>query len=700
MNTTRHLYLLSITLLALTAQSLHAQVPAGQDLAAPTDTLPQREEQLGQAQVVARGKAVRHDSGPVGGFTITRTELFRAACCNLGESFTTNPSVDVNYSDAATGARQIRLLGLSGSYVQMLSENVPDLRGLAAPYALGYVPGPWMQSIQVSKGSASVKNGYEGITGQINVEYKKPQAEPQGEVNLYGDSKGRIEANFDGNLKLGTRGLSASILTHYEDNLTSHDDNHDGFLDKPKVRQVNMMNRWAYVRPRYIMQAEASVISERRRGGQTIHSHEDASQAISTNVMGGTEISAESTFPMPLYRIEMQTTRVAGWMKNAFILAPSHGTNLALILSGTYHTTDASYGLRLNNADQRTGYASLLFETDFTPQHKLSTGLSANVDDYLHHYQLEQRTATPVERLDLSERVAGGYAQYTFSTPDERFTLMAGLRADHSSLHGLFLTPRLHLKYSPTHAVSMRLSAGRGYRTVFPLAEYSYLLASSRHIEMPRPQQEAAWNVGTSFNFKLPLGGHILDLTADYYYTLFTCQLVPDYDASTEAISLHGLEDHHSYSHTAQVEATYSPVRGLTFTAAYRYNFVRQYTGGRLQEKPLQSRYKGLLTLSYKTPLELWQFDLTAQLNGGGRLPANGIAGESLSFPAYGSLNAQVTRWFRHMSIYIGGENLTNYRQEVPIIEAAHPWSSRFDATQVWGPVHGAMAYAGLKVNF
>lgn len=287
MNTTRHLYLLSITLLTLTAQNLHAQVPAGQDLAAPTDTLPQREEQLGQAQVVARGKAVRHDSGPVGGFTITRTELFRAACCNLGESFTTNPSVDVNYSDAATGARQIRLLGLSGSYVQMLSENVPDLRGLAAPYALGYVPGPWMQSIQVSKGSASVKNGYEGITGQINVEYKKPQAEPQGEVNLYGDSKGRIEANFDGNLKLGTRGLSASILTHYEDNLTSHDDNHDGFLDKPKVRQVNVMNRWAYVRPHYIMQAEASVISERRRGGQTTHSHEDASQAISTNVMGG-----------------------------------------------------------------------------------------------------------------------------------------------------------------------------------------------------------------------------------------------------------------------------------------------------------------------------------------------------------------------------------------------------------------------------
>lgn len=677
--------LIPATLLALTAQPLVAQTSQDSEKAAATDTVPTREEQLGQAQVVGRGKAVRHNTGPVGGFTITRTELFRAACCNLGESFTTNPSVDVNYSDAATGARQIRLLGLSGSYVQMLSENVPDLRGLAAPYALGYVPGPWMQSIQVSKGSASVKNGYEGITGQINVEYKKPQAEPQGEFNLYGDSKGRIEANFDGNLRLGTRGLSSSLLTHYEDNLTSHDDNHDGFLDKPKVRQLNVMNRWAYVRPRYILQAEASVISERRRGGQTTHQHAASTPAPATD---------------PLYRIEMQTTRVSGWMKNAFILNPSHGTNLALILSGAYHTTDASYGLRLNNADQRTGYASLLFETDFTPQHKLSTGLSANIDDFNHHYRLTQLATSPIDRLDTHETVAGGYAQYTFTTPDEQLTLMAGLRADHSSLHGLFLTPRLHLKYSPTHAFALRLSAGRGYRTVFPLAEYSYLMASGRTLEMPRPQQEAAWNVGTSLNFKLPLGGHILDLTADYYYTLFTRQLVPDYDADLQAISLHGLDGHHSYSHTAQVEATYSPVRGLTLTAAYRYNFIRQYTGGRMQEKPLQSRYKGLFTVSYKTPLELWQFDFTAQLNGGGRLPANGIAGESLSFPAYASLSAQITRWFRHMSIYIGGENLTNYRQPSPIIEAAHPWSSRFDATQVWGPVHGAMGYAGLRVNF
>ena len=103
---------------------------------------------------------------------INSDELCRAACCNLGESFVTNPSVDVNYSDAATGAKQIKLLGLSGTYVQMLTENIPNFRGASAPYGLGYVPGPWMSSIQVSKGTSSVKNGYEALTGQINIEFK------------------------------------------------------------------------------------------------------------------------------------------------------------------------------------------------------------------------------------------------------------------------------------------------------------------------------------------------------------------------------------------------------------------------------------------------------------------------------------------------------------------------------------------------
>lgn len=639
---------------------------------------PTPERELNQAQVTGKRKSVSRMSGAENGFTLSRTELFKAACCNLGESFTTNPSVDVSYSDAATGAKQIKLLGLAGSYVQMLSENIPDFRGAAAPYALGYVPGPWMQSIQVSKGSASVKNGYESITGQINVEYKKPQSDPSMEVNLYGDTKSRIEANFDGNVHFKQKKLSTGVLAHYENNFGHHDENHDGFLDKPNVRQGNLMNRWAWVGDRYIFQAAVGGLNEKREGGQTKHAAHEGSER---------------------YGIDMETTRLTAFAKNAFIINKAHGTNLALILSGSYHDADATYGHRTYAVRQKNGYASLLFETDFTEAHKLSAGLSLNHDYYNQHYRLTHNTELAPQRLDEHETTPGAYAQYTF-TPNEQWVVMGGMRVDHSSMYGTFVTPRFHIKYAPNHVLSLRLSAGKGYRTVHALGEFNYLLASNRQLVVPHLKQEAAWNYGASLNLKVPVGGHILDLSAEYYYTHFDEQVVVDYDTDVQHIYLHNLDGHRSYSHTMQVEATYTLLRNLTLTAAYRYNLVRQYTGGQVQEKPFTNRYKGLLTVSYKTPLELWQFDVTAQLNGGGRLLANGVEGVTTSFPTYASLNAQITRWFRHFSVYVGGENLTNYKQHNPILHAEHPWSDKFDATQVWGPVHGAMAYAGVRINY
>ena len=664
------------TLAALTAAPSVAQT----ELA---DSLVQPDRQLNQAQVTGKRKSVSHMSGAENGFIMQRTELFRAACCNLGESFTTNPSVDVSFSDAATGAKQIKLLGLAGTYVQMLNENVPDFRGASSPYALGYVPGPWMQSIQVSKGSASVKNGYESITGQINVEYKKPQADPSLEVNLFADSKARIEANFDGNIHFRQPKLSSGLLAHFEQGLANHDENGDGFQDKPKVRQVNVMNRWAWMGDNYIFQAAVSGLNEKRESGQLSH---HVSQTA-------------ATAPEPLYRIGMETTRFTAFAKNAFVLNKEHGTNLALILSGNYHDADANYGRRIYDVTQKTGYASLLFENDFTPSHNLSAGLSLNHDYYNQAYRLTHDDQSPLSHLTEREAVPGAYAQYTFKH-DEQWVVMAGLRVDHSSKYGTFVTPRFHVKYAPTSWFNLRLSAGKGYRTVHALGEFNYLLASNRQLSIDNLKQEAAWNYGASTNFKIRLGDHILDLTAEYYYTDFKEQTVVDYDADINRISLHNLDGHKSYSHTAQIEATYTPVRGMTLTAAYRYNRVMQYTGGRVQEKPFTSRYKGLLTASYKTPLELWQFDITAQLNGGGRLVSNEAGTPAAHFNPYAQLNAQVTRWFRHCSVYVGGENLTNYKQKNPILHADHPWSDRFDATQVWGPVHGAMAYVGVRINY
>ena len=633
------------------------------------------DQTLHEVQVVSRKPGMMRMKGAMNGQIISQDELFKAACCNLGESFTTNPSVDVSYNDAATGAKQIKLLGLSGKYVQMLTENLPNFRGAAIPYSLGYVPGTWMKSIQVSKGNASVKNGYEAMTGQINVEYLKPEDDENVHVNLYGNTMSRIEANADGNVHLA-KGLSTEILGHYEDNLKEHDSNKDGFMDDPQTRQFNLQNRWYGKTGNYIFHGGLSLLDEKRESGQTNHEGVLSHQ---------TE---------PLYRIDLNTHRYEGYMKHAFILDPSHGTNIAWMSSASMHEMDATYGRKAYDVNEKNVYSQLMFETNFTPEHNLAVGASLN-HDYVGQTYLGQR-------LNEKENVVGGYAQYTYNL-HERLVAMAGIRVDHSSEYGTFVTPRFHVKWQVNDLWSLRASAGKGYRTVHALAENNYLMASGRQLVIDKLDQESAWNYGLSTALNIPLGRQTLKVNAEYYYTRFGNQVVIDYDTDPTQIHIGNLHGK-SYSHTFQIDATYDLFRGMTMTAAYRYNDVKTTYGGELLRQPLTNRYKGLLTASYKTPLGLWQFDATFALNGGGRLPkaytlADGTSSWKESYPAYGQLNAQVTRTFRHFSVYVGGENLTGYKQKNPIIDAAHPWSSTVDPTLVWGPMQGARAYIGIRYN-
>lgn len=613
---------------------------------------------------------------------ISSAELSRAACCNLGESFVTNPSVDVSYSDAATGAKQIKLLGLSGTYVQMLTENIPNYRGAAAPYGLGYVPGPWMQSIQVSKGISSVKNGYEAITGQINVEFKKPQL-PEADwvsANLFASTTNRYEANADATLKL-TKRWSTSLLAHYENETKAHDGNDDGFVDIPQVEQYNVWNRWAYMGDHYVFQAGFKALSETRSSGQSTH---------------GNMYSGE------LYKVGIDTERYELFTKNAYIFDKEKNTNLALILSTSWHNQDAMYGRKLYNVDQTNTYASLMFETEFNPQNSFSAGLSFNYDAYDQHYRLNNNADTPLKASD-KEAVPGAYVQYTLNLNDQ-WMLMAGLRGDYSSKHGFFVTPRAHLKYNPNDYVHFRLSAGKGYRTNHVLAENNYLLSSSRKVEIAKNlDMEEAWNLGASVSTYIPVFGKTLNVNAEYYYTDFRKQVVVDMDSNPHEVAFYNL-DGRSYSHVFQVEASYPFFKGFTLTGAYRLTDAQTTYKGQRMEKPLTGKYKGLLTASYQTPLGIWQFDATLQLNGGGRMPApyelaDGQLSWNRRYGSFEQLSMQVTRYFRRWSIYVGGENLTNFKQKNPIIDAANPWGDNFDSTMIWGPVHGAKAYVGIRFN-
>lgn len=694
-------------------------------------------EQHLQAATVTASTRARHTSGAVNSTMLGQQEMFRAACCNLGESFVTNPSVDVAYDDAATGASQIKLLGLSGLYVQMLTETLPAFRGAAQPFALGYVPGTWMKSINVSKGAASVKNGFESVTGQIDIDYLKPDAERQAHVNLYTDTDLAAEVNADANVHINDR-LSTNLLLHWQDQFRCHDENHDGFRDMPRVRQYNVMNRWKYAAPRYIMHAGLQALSERRMGGQ--------------------EQSAATAAGLPRYAIGIATERYEAYMKHAFIVDPARGGNIALMANASWHHLRADYGaaealLKHYDVGQTTLNAQLMYETRFTDRHALSTGLSLQYDHLPQHAYTTSGSnrqqcgiagfSGPAGSTDERECVPGAYAQYTY-TLGRRLTVMTGLRADYSNLYdGLFLTPRLHVKWSPADYVTLRAASGLGYRSPRALAENHNLLASGRTLEVrpaanaQRLDQETAVNAGIAAAFSIPAGPRLLRLNAEYYYTYFLQQTIVDYEHTSGHIVIHDLRDNAisyaasglqlptSFSHVVQVDAQYEAFPGFDITAAYRHNIVRctygNTAGGHyaLREKILTPRFKALLSLCYQTPLKLWQFDVTLSVNGSGRLPdetpagisADGTSasrgpattyttGGSTYFRPFEQLSAQVTRRFRHADVYLGGENLTDRTQPCPILGSDSPFATTFEPTLVYAPVDGWMLYAGVRFKF
>ena len=658
--------------------------------------------------------------------TITGEALCMAACCNLSESFETSASVDVAYSDAATGAKQIRLLGLSGTYVQMLTENTPNIRGLAQAFGMEYIPGPWMEAIQVSKGTSSVLNGYEAIAGQINVEYLKPQTQDPISLNAMISTETHAEVNATGGWDINDV-VSTGILFHAQNMSLELDHNHDGFLDMPKNTNINLLNRWYVKTDDYTGQFLVRGLYDRRQGGQT-------REALSL-----------SPFASSPYHIDLQTWRVDGFMKNGYVFNHDLGTSIGIIASASYHNQQNTYGFRQWNAAQTNAYLNAIFQTSFDDsaadpwddhQHKLSAGLSVNYDKY--DESLLPITLSPnsliVPQMELTP---GVFAEYTYTYKD-KLTLLAGIREDYSTRYGFFTTPRMNLRYAPFDWWTLRGSIGLGYRTPNAIADNAAYLASNRIYYFGNGQlaigdgqlaQERSMNTGLSTVFYIPMGKRELQLSGEYYYTKFLDGVIADMDRNLQGITLynmHDVDDAQYFSHNWQVEATMEILRGWTMTAAFRYTDVKQTTFNtvaneyQLRDKPLQNKFKGIITTSYQTPLKTWQFDLTAQFNGEGRMP-DGFAipeGSKQYFTDengqvhhkwYPQLLGQITKFFRTWSIYLGAENMTNFTQDNPIVgerlEAkgekhggfVNPHSANYDASMIWAPLHGWKLYLGFR---
>ncbi len=617
--------------------------------------------------------------------TLGQKELTKAACCNLSESFETNPSIDVNFADAVTGTKQIQMLGLSGQYALITKENMPYLRGLASMYGLSFIPGTWIQSIQLSKGAGSVVNGYESFTGQINTELQKPENSEKLFFNTYVNANARNEYNLNLTKKL-TDVWSTTLLSHYSANPLKQDMNGDGFLDIPTGMQYNFMNKWNYqTRKGFEGQFGGSYVNDTRQGGQN-------------NFNPSLENNAQ-----PFYGVGINSEKADAFAKNGYVFKNKPETSMGLQLSFLQHKQNNFYGLNNYAGLQQTFYANYIFQGIIgNTNHKFKAGASYLWDNVAEKYKLYN--------LSRIESVPGVFGEYAYSHLT-KFNAVAGLRADYHNYYGLFFTPRLHLRYAFNDNTVIRASGGRALKTANVFAENASLMASSRdfiiipsNFYMPYGlNPEIAWNYGLNFLHKFKLNYRDAQFVLDIYRTDFTNQVVIDMDDNPQKVLIYNLTGE-SFSNTMQTEFSWEVRKRLNVRLAYRYVDTRtQYTTGMLP-KYLVSRDRAFINLSYETKDQHWQVDFTTQWHGAKRLPdtkSNPPEYKRDDYsPAYFIVNGQITYKTgikKTFDIYIGVENATNFKQTHPIVSYDKPFGTYFDASMVWGPIYGRMLYGGIR---
>ena len=609
---------------------------------------------------------------------ISISGLEKLPCCNLSESFENNVAVDVSYTDAVSGAKQIQMLGLAGAYTQILNENTPALRGLASSYGLGFIPGPWMQSIQISKGTSSVINGYESLAGQINVELKKPEDGELFYLNLFANHMGKSEINLNTRFKVKDK-LHTMFLLHGAVLPFTYDTDNDGFANMPLTNKINFVNRWKYGSPKtFAAQFGVKMLLEDRAGGQMDY------------------LSNNKDTTGNRYGIGINIQRYEAFLKFGFPIKALKHASVGTMFTGTYHEQNSFFGRNKYNAIEKSFYANIIFQSIIVnTNHKINAGASFMYDDYDEIYN--------TENFLKSEIVPGVFTQYTYKYHD-KFSAILGFRADFNNMYGLLLTPRVHFKYNLNENTTIRGSAGKGYRSANIFAENIGFLASSRNLIIQEELQiEEGWNYGINFTKRINIwDGKLLTFNIDFYRTDFVNQIIADIDANVSEIRFYNLNGK-SYSNSFQTDLMVELFDGFDITTGYRFNDVKLTMHDDFINKPLVARHKGLLTLSFATKYDKWIFDITNQFTGPSHLPntsQNPVEYQLSSMsPSYYILHVQITRNFRLTEFYIGSENVTNYTQKNPIIAADDPFGNYFDTSIIWAPIVGRAIYVGFRLK-
>ena len=711
----KKIIIISISLLVAAFHSFAQVRGENGQLIDTTDIYGERADSLDAAVFVSRqsgnflskGKEIRTE-------VISAAGLCKMACCNLAESFENSASVTVGYSDAVTGARQIRLLGLSGVYTQMLDENRPVMRGLSAPFGLSYVPGQWLESIQIAKGASSVINGVESMTGSINMEHRKPTDEKPLFINAALMSDTKMDLNIASSLQMGYK-WSTVILGHVSGNIAAHDMNNDTFLDEPKQLQFNLSNRWLYqadngMQIRFGLRA----LQDSRLGGQMLEGENGSHILYDKNTYTAFPVDGK---PDP-WGSDILNRSLNGYFKIGYPLNEEQTSSIALVADYNYQDMDSYFGATRYVADQHSAFANLMYQNQFNESHRLNLGFSSTFDRYDEDFR-RLVAFQDVSADGITDLVnAGVYGEYTYKY-GEKFSAIAGLRGDWYNKTGFRVSPRVTLKYSPVDEIVVRANGGRGLRYATPLIDNIGVFSTGKVFNGAYNDHllEDSWTFGGNVTYYLPFGASSNTyISFDYFRTQFVQQMVVDYELTRNAIDFYALDGNRSFTDNYQVDFSVDPIERFNITATFRYTDAKiELAGKGLVEKPMTSRFKGVLNLQYATNLNKWIFDFTASLNGSSRVydfmkdinedgsmtaaPKEGVARmyKNGRTPVYPMLYAQITRRFKGWDVYVGAENLTNFRQKDAIIGWQNPRQASFDASCVWGPLMGIKAHIGFR---
>ena len=659
---------------------------------------------------------------------ITRQEqisfagLCKMACCSLAESFENSASVTVGYSDAISGARQIKMLGLAGTYTQILDENRPIMQGAGAAYGLSYTPGMWLNSIQVSKGVASVTAGHEAITGQINLEHRKPTDDERLFLNLYFDSELRPEINLSSAIPLTKdKSLSTVIMAHGSMHPMSHDDNGDGFVDMPKSHQINVANKWLWQTEKGVqLRWGWKYLQENRLGGAHGYKKDLYEEMIANpleNPYGSNihnrNINAYAKLGLPIGPERTFTGDPNDAVQN----------NFAMVLDYDNYLTDSYFGINTVDVLEHSTRFNATYAHYFTERSSLNAGASFYLRAMENDY-LQQRVANskPTENWKFDDESMliepGIFAEYTYQIKD-KFSLVVGLRGDYSKINGdyyyegankgqFLVTPRSHIRWSITPRTTLRASAGMGYRRQNLVTDNIWMMTTSRDIKFngltDDMERAATFGGSISQTFHLAYDDQAT-ISFDYFRTQFFNTMVFDQETADNTILIYNSTGK-SFTDNYQIDFNWTPFRGFDLFATFRYTNAKMTLErdgeSYLVERPLTSRYKGLINIQYA--VRRWIFDVTAQLNGPMRLPeldgnmVDAVDNPDLS-PVYPMFFAQVSYKISNLTLYLGCENIAGFRQKNPILGYADPYSTAFNSACVWGPLMGRKIYIGVRFN-